>query len=1175
MMSDNIVANWLGSLNLDYYTQAFFDNGYDELEICKQIGDADLDAIGVTKNAHREKVLRAVTRLKEEGGTSVYFTLESSQYSCEGDVNCLPTDTISTCSSNISYTNSQLLKIIRGRIFSDNIDLSTLPYVKPDGSVCTSSIAALAVRYSEELKASIDSVTMAIEELQQCILNGNSELFYSATPVSSSSLASLSSEPGCHSYTCRPELPPPIPSIPPPTSSHIDKAGSLHSIPTRYSGNASIKTYDYVVLDSGMCCIPKVKSDKAVGDNRKSGTLGKLFRNIGIRRSGRKQGFKQHEGDPNAYDITMSDEDRMALMLMVKEGKITTQHAIEVVKRFEDEKRKEILQLEKDRKKKKGRPVKSPSAGYTDSPKKCGVCQKLVKMDNSPTTHQMCSDPSHRFECFQHRRVHSVSHLEHSARSPDAPRSLSCTPTRAAPGSTITSPVNFYLPNHSPRVYAPVIPHELKMHGLSTLECQHGNLMKTLACVHDNSSRTSSLSFESEMDCQGPTHSDLVPLRSDEVAYCSNSSAVSMASDTSPPAGATWGVKAETGGHSRLKCCSTTDTTKSASSTESTHSGSSGMRSLHSASPMSGKSSVSMEDNVLSGAACPMAVKVHTDFVPGKTDTDFLKLEKGDVIFVLNKTTSGLCWGNINGRSGWFKASHVEPLEHHPAGPQLKLTAQRNNTKRFKPKTVTELLQKLGLQHLEELFVQNGFDHLESFAEIDEDDLNALHITDPQKRTKLLTAADFLSDIVVDHIPNVNRYLMYTPPCASPAGEQRSYPSSRDSGCYASWEHIHNKNHNIHNQSKFHPLHSNKENVFPENDFQVSTHKSSNGGKIESNYSEEDREVFELIKQNLDSNHGDSSQKDGDMVTCSYAETQTSPSDSSKSNPKSQIHVSKIQQQTVIENQTPKTFVRKSVPRMGSVVRDAQVQVMSPLGTSERRTLPSDAHKRVSSDSINSCASSQSDGHRRILSESNSSLTPLHNVPNYDTPKLHTINGSVTGSPVAGYRKVKKSLVNLVASKLASEAIDLSQEPYSSQCGACGIPPLFIQRYSDELKTDISSIAIVLDQIRIHQLQTSRKPVIPAVDIATTCSKACDLDVSSVDGFFMSIGLPMYSETLKSQGVTSLEQLLTMSDQTIKEKSSASSRHVRRISHALDWVQRKISASRDPVTNSETVEDHV
>ena len=99
---------------------------------------------------------------------------------------------------------------------------------------------------------------------------------------------------------------------------------------------------------------------------------------------------------------------------------------------------------------------------------------------------------------------------------------------------------------------------------------------------------------------------------------------------------------------------------------------------------------------------------------------------------------------------------------------------------------------------------------------------------------------------------------------------------------------------------------------------------------------------------------------------------------------------------------------------------------------------------------------------------------------------------------------------------------------------------------------------------------------IPAVDIATSCTKACDLDISSIDGFFMSIGLPMYSETLKKQGTCSLEQLLTMSDLTIKERTSASSRHVRRISHALDWVQRKISASRDPVpTGSDPVEDRV
>jgi hypothetical protein len=64
--------------------------------------------------------------------------------------------------------------------------------------------------------------------------------------------------------------------------------------------------------------------------------------------------------------------------------------------------------------------------------------------------------------------------------------------------------------------------------------------------------------------------------------------------------------------------------------------------------------------------------------------------------------------------------------------------------------------------------------------------------------------------------------------------------------------HIHNKN-----QLKFHPMHSNKENLFPEK-FRASdlahvssNHKmSSNSEKVESNYSEEDKEVFELIKNN-------------------------------------------------------------------------------------------------------------------------------------------------------------------------------------------------------------------------------------------------------------------------------------------------------------------------------------
>ncbi len=73
---DCIVAEWLRSLSLAHYTQAFLDNGYDDLEVCKQIGDADLDAIGVQEASHRATILGAVKTLREKGGTVVYFTLD-------------------------------------------------------------------------------------------------------------------------------------------------------------------------------------------------------------------------------------------------------------------------------------------------------------------------------------------------------------------------------------------------------------------------------------------------------------------------------------------------------------------------------------------------------------------------------------------------------------------------------------------------------------------------------------------------------------------------------------------------------------------------------------------------------------------------------------------------------------------------------------------------------------------------------------------------------------------------------------------------------------------------------------------------------------------------------------------------------------------------------------------
>ena len=43
MAGSNIVCEWLKALGLSQYATSFLDNGYDDLEICKQIGDPDLE----------------------------------------------------------------------------------------------------------------------------------------------------------------------------------------------------------------------------------------------------------------------------------------------------------------------------------------------------------------------------------------------------------------------------------------------------------------------------------------------------------------------------------------------------------------------------------------------------------------------------------------------------------------------------------------------------------------------------------------------------------------------------------------------------------------------------------------------------------------------------------------------------------------------------------------------------------------------------------------------------------------------------------------------------------------------------------------------------------------------------------------------------------------------------
>ena len=75
----NIVQEWLSFLQLPHYAAAFIDNGYDDLETVKQMGPADLDAVGVVSVHHRAFLLDAVRVLREQGAAWVYLLLGAKE----------------------------------------------------------------------------------------------------------------------------------------------------------------------------------------------------------------------------------------------------------------------------------------------------------------------------------------------------------------------------------------------------------------------------------------------------------------------------------------------------------------------------------------------------------------------------------------------------------------------------------------------------------------------------------------------------------------------------------------------------------------------------------------------------------------------------------------------------------------------------------------------------------------------------------------------------------------------------------------------------------------------------------------------------------------------------------------------------------------------------------------
>lgn len=184
------------------------------------------------------------------------------------------------------------------------------------------------------------------------------------------------------------------------------------------------------------------------------------------------------------------------------------------------------------------------------------------------------------------------------------------------------------------------------------------------------------------------------------------------------------------------------------------------------------------------GPFCGRA-RVHTDFTPSPYDTDSLKLKKGDIIDIISKPPMGTWMGLLNNKVGTFKFIYVDVLNEEEEKPK-RPARRRRKGRPPQPKSVEDLLDRINLKEHMPTFLFNGYEDLDTFKLLEEEDLDELNIRDPEHRAVLLTAVELLQeyDSNSDQSGSQEKLLIDS--------QTLRGCSPRDSGCYESSENLEN-----------------------------------------------------------------------------------------------------------------------------------------------------------------------------------------------------------------------------------------------------------------------------------------------------------------------------------------------------------------------------------------------
>ncbi|XP_064196539.1 SAM and SH3 domain-containing protein 1a isoform X7 [Anguilla rostrata] len=1115
----SIVYEWLKTLQLCQYVEAFVDNGYDDLEVCKQIGDPDLDAIGVYIPHHRQRIHDAVRRLKEEDketATGLYFTLEpmspSSQIYTSHMVEQYETKlrgskswteqnsdrvgmkpgylsanrnlTLGNCRELVIYPKLKLKIMIRDKLIRDGINLSKPPYSNKDGSL--GNIDDLAQEYSEYYNTCFSDVSDRMEELRKRRVSQDMD-----TEKADASLTSLQ------------------------LRSEIQESLGFSSAVSTPEAERKLPLHKSSSEDGSGGKWDSKKKNKSFWQNFRKSQKGVV-----------RQTSKGEDIGYVASEITMSDEERIQLMMMVKEKMITVEEALA---------------------------RRTCSFGGFD------LSNRSLHVVNTG------SDPANKDQEAIYREV---------VKSP--------TTSRISLGKKVKS----------------------------VKETMRKRMSKKYS---------SSLSEQSSPD--GTPGSPQSPQPDTD----------SLEKPKLKAGGSVESLRSSLSGQSSMSGQTVSTTDSSASNRESVKS-----------------EDGDDEEPPYRGPFCGRA-RVHTDFTPSPYDTDSLKLKRGDVIDIISKPPMGTWMGLLNNKVGTFKFIYVDVLSEEEEKPKRPVRRRRKG-RPPKPTSVEELLERVNLKEHMPTFLFNGYEDLDTFKLLEEEDLDELNIRDPQHRAVLLTAVELLQEYDSSSDPERSGHTGSQEKLLSD-GQGLVGESPRDSGCYESSENLENgksrkASRSSRTSSGFESarLHSpdyptlpmtrstealqqqgKKERKFGKHFFLKPSIKGlgllslKKGGsrrllRIPPSRSCEGldegappapcsvREMWKRSRslgdlhweQAFDGNKSPAppellrpapgpEREEGVPPVCLKG-----PSDPpgpparpvvGGPPPGSPESPSAVESVAAAGPASPPAQLARGGKSTRTHPKKAPVPPPVPVKKSRERLanglchppllLPGPGAPAAPANTAGTPAStpaSPSEAARSCPTSPEEPGTPpaapppwLSDLPESACPQIHGVKAAV-GRKISHARA--PNLESLLEDRLEAEGIDLTEEPYSDKHGRCGIPQSLVQRYAEDLEQPLKDVAPAMDQIRVTELRKQHRMAIPSGGLTEMCRKSASQgQAGTVTDWLTSIGLPMYAGHFLSAGYDSLARVSALTEAAALEAGVREERHVRRLLAEARRVQAQSAES--------------